>query len=159
MGSIMDTEVKDKIKKVILESEDIRSISCNVSVGEEIDKQERKKISTIFRRRFKPEDIVAVSYEDSYEAGFCMTNEGMFCFGEGDTVLDTIPYFNVTNVDYDDETVIITVDGDEKLISPCEDCEIDNIRAFYNLFCDILEAIGCSRNATAGFCLEKGVCK
>lgn len=100
-------------------------------------------ITAVCRRCFKKQDVILfvdLDTDEEYEAGIVFTEKGIFSWTDSGMEIEEISYESITQVDFDDEDIIITHEGETTYINMGEDAEEEKYpRYMYNFIMDILE--------------------
>lgn len=134
------SEIREKMLEL-----DYKNIGPDVSVCGSIGDSVLADISATCRRAFKKDEVVVyvnLDEDDDYDAGIVFTETSLIAWEDGGSVMEKIPYEQITTVDFDDDSVIINYAENNAEIPLGEDAEDEKYpRHMYSFVMDILELI------------------
>ncbi len=141
-----DKSMDDGSVRGLIMSGDYAGIGEDVYTGQNVENVARQ-IVTASRRKIKKEEILLVSKDEEEVrdmSGLVFTDSKLYVFNEG-SIKHVIEYTKMKDVDFDEDSVILTLSSGDTVFLNCEEGEPYDDETYseatYNLLMDIIERV------------------
>lgn len=148
--------ISDSVKEAMKEAEanvepmsnlilqmDYSRIAPEVETAKDIDEEAMSDVLAFTRREVKKEHIILLVYlnpQCNLDEGLLFTGRGLFYWAEEGKRRENIPYEQIEQVDFTDDSVVISYQGVSLMIYLGEDAESEKFpRYMYNFIMELLE--------------------
>ena len=122
---------------------DYSRIAPEVETAKDIDEESMSDVLAFTRREVKKESIILLVYlnpQCNLDVGLLFTGRGLFYWEEEGKRRENIPYEQIDQVDFTEDSVIVSYQGISLTIYLGEDAETEKFpRYMYNFIMELLE--------------------
>lgn len=122
---------------------DYSRIAPEVETAKDIDEESMSDVLAFTRREVKKESIILLVYlnpQCNLDEGLLFTGRGLFYWEEEGKRRENIPYEQIDQVDFTEDSVIVSYQGVSLTIYLGEDAETEKFpRCMYNFIMELLE--------------------
>ncbi len=122
---------------------DYSRIAPEVETAKDIDEESMSDVLAFTRREVKKESIILLVYlnpQCNLDEGLLFTDRGLFYWEEEGKRRENIPYEQIDQVDFTEDSVIVSYQGISLTIYLGEDAETEKFpRYMYNFIMELLE--------------------